>query len=348
MLFDASALAFRGRGVTLAGLEPIIDGRLAAVARRSVGEREVVWALAGDFAGATVRLQVAEEGGRLRLSLALAGVQPGRDVDALGVRFAVVTGAERYFRNGYQSWDGSYLTRPGDPPPDHNPSRSPLVGYAFTALLPEAGGANLVLGFTRCDRFQNRFRFSADPRAFTLDVETLWDRTAHDGRIEADPIVLYEADRLEEGFRAWSRLVAADSPLPPRTPERRLTGWCSWYNLYAAIDEAAILEHLAAARSFRDQRQVPLDIFLIDDGFTPEMGDWLDVKPQFPRGMKPLVADIAAAGFTPGLWIAPFMVGNRSKLFRAHPDWVVRDRATGEPIAHMTFYGEFRWHKRSE
>ena len=27
---------------------------------------------------------------------------------------------------------------------------------------------------------------------------------------------------------------------------------------------------------------------------------------------------------------------------------VVRDRATGEPIAHMKFYGEFRWHKRSE
>jgi alpha-galactosidase len=61
-----------------------------------------------------------------------------------------------------------------------------------------------------------------------------------------------------------------------------------------------------------------------------------------------LVADIAAAGFTPGLWIAPFMVGNRSRLFREHPDWVVRERATGEPLAHMKFYGEFRWHKRSE
>ena len=58
---------------------------------------------------------------------------------------------------------------------------------------------------------------------------------------------------------------------------------------------------------------MPLDIFQIDDGFTPEMGDWLDVKPQFPRGMAPLLADIAAAGFRPGLWIAPFLVGNRSR-----------------------------------
>jgi alpha-galactosidase len=78
------------------------------------------------------------------------------------------------------------------------------------------------------------------------------------------------------------------------------------------------------------------------------MGDWLDVKPQFPRGMAPLLAEVRAAGFTPGLWIAPFMVGNRSRLFREHPDWVVRDAATGGPLAQMTFYGEFRWHKRSE
>ena len=88
-------------------------------------------------------------------------------------------------------------------------------------------------------------------------------------------------------------------------------------------------------------------MFQIDDGFTPEMGDWLDVKPQFPDGMKPVLAEIAAAGFTPGLWIAPFMVGNRSRLYASHPDWVVQD-VVGGPLVQMEFYGEFRWHKRSE
>ena len=78
------------------------------------------------------------------------------------------------------------------------------------------------------------------------------------------------------------------------------------------------------------------------------MGDWLDVKPQFPRGMKPLLDDIRAAGFVPGLWIAPFMVGNRSRLYREHPDWVVRERATDAPLVRWKFYAEFRWHKRSE
>jgi alpha-galactosidase len=50
----------------------------------------------------------------------------------------------------------------------------------------------------------------------------------------------------------------------------------------------------------------------------------------------------------PGLWIAPFVVGNRSRLYQEHPDWVVQDRQTGGPLVQMRFYGEFRWHKRSE
>jgi hypothetical protein len=78
------------------------------------------------------------------------------------------------------------------------------------------------------------------------------------------------------------------------------------------------------------------------------MGDWLEFKPQFPTGIKPVLNAARDDGFTPGLWIAPFMVGNRSQLFAAHPDWVVRSRATGAPLAPMKFYGEFRWHKRSE
>jgi alpha-galactosidase len=42
------------------------------------------------------------------------------------------------------------------------------------------------------------------------------------------------------------------------------------------------------------------------------------------------------------------VVGNRSQLYQAHPDWVVRERADGSPLVQMRFYGEFRWHKRSE
>lgn len=337
---DIAALSFQARGVTLGGMAPLINGEVPSHGPPEITEGCIVWQLDQG----RIVLDI-ERGSQLRMLLRL---EDSRIVDSLGLRFASVTGVRRYLRNGYQSWDGSFFVAPGTPPGDGPPEKAPTLGFAMTALLPEDNTGAVVLGFTRHDRYQSRLRFGGDAGTITLDIETLIDRVAHVGNIAAEPLILFDGDAVEESLRTWSRAVADDSPLPPRIPTRRITGWCTWYNLYAAINEANIRDHLTAATAFRDARNVPLDIFLIDDGFTPEMGDWLDVKPQFPAGMKPLIADIAAAGFSPGLWIAPFMVGNRSKLFVEHPDWVVRDAVTGGPLIQMRFYGEFRWHKRSE
>jgi alpha-galactosidase len=344
MRFDPSGPAFGALGIRLAEISPLIDGEVPAHGPPEIAGDRIAWPL---DEGRAV-LEIVREGEALRLRFRCDGLAAGRSVDSLGLRFARGTGVRRYLRNGYQSWDGSFFVAPGTPAGDGPPGKAPTLGFAMTALLGEGNEGALLLGFTRHDRFQSRFRFGGSADCLSFDVETLWDRVAHHGRIDAEPLILFAGDEVEGSLRAWSDIVAAESPTPPRLPKRRITGWCSWYSLYATIDDPTLLEHLAAAAAFRDAHRVPLDIFQIDDGFTPEMGDWLDVKPQFPRGMKPLLADVEAAGFTPGLWIAPFMVGNRSRLFAEHPEWVVTSRETGEPLAQMKFYGEFRWHKRSE
>lgn len=344
MRFDPAALTFDGLGISLAHIEPLIDGAVPVHGPMQRQDQCFVWPLAQ---GRAV-LRIERVGHAYHLDLRLEGLTRNQPIDSVGLRFAHVKGVRRYLRNGYQSWDGSFFVAPGTPAGDGPPGKAPTLGFAMTALLPQDAEGALMAGFTRHDRFQNRFRFAGDPHCFAFDAETLWDRVPHDGTMAAEPFVLFAGQDVEAVLREWSRLVAAQSPLPPRLPPRRITGWCSWYNLYAAIDEGAIRDHLAGAVAFCSRHGVKLDVFQIDDGFTPEMGDWLDVKPQFPRGMKSLLADIAAAGFTPGLWIAPFMVGNRSRLFADHPDWVVRDAETGAPLAQMRFYGEFRWHKRSE
>jgi alpha-galactosidase len=339
---DVAALSFTSRGIRLGDIQPLIDGEVATRAPPEIGGKAVRWQLEQGVA-----ILEIERGQIVRLRFRVEGLPTDRAIDSLGLRFGRVDELRSYLRNGYQSWDGSFFVDPGTPSGDGPPAKAPTLGFALTALLPRAGDGAVVLGFSRHDRFQSRLRFGGTASAPTMDVETLWDRVPHAATVEAEPLVIFDDDEIEKALRLWSRITAEESPLPPRVPERRITGWCSWYNLYAAIDERSILEHLGAAAKFRDQRNVPLDVFQIDDGFTPEMGDWLDVKPQFPRGMKPLIADIATAGFTPGLWIAPFLVGNRSRLFTEHPDWVVQSTSSG-PLIHMKFYSEFRWHKRSE
>ncbi|HEX9075811.1 MAG TPA: glycoside hydrolase family 36 protein, partial [Anaerolineae bacterium] len=272
-------------------------------------------------------------------------------VDSFGIRFERIENLRAYLRNGYQSWDGSFYVEPEAMRDWEEYEARPETGFAMTQLLPRRGTGGLVAGFDRHDRFQHTFTFGTRTAPPSLMIQTLWDRKDRvslpaASRLESERLILFEHAEIEEGLREWARLVAAASPTPPRLGEP-ITGWCSWYNLYGYATEENILEHLHVQQVAR-REQVPLRFFQIDDGFTPEMGDWLEVKPSFPRGMRPLLDDIRAAGLTPGLWIAPFMVGNRSRLYREHPDWVVQDVETGEPFAERRFYGEFRWHKRSE
>lgn len=330
---------FARRGISLSDVEPLLDGVVPTCTLQSNYPAHLLWMLPN---GGSIELAIENSEGVTRLTVSAKGVEAP---SAIGLRFGKVTGARQYLRNGYHSWDGSFFADPGTVTTNEAAGKEPDIGFAMTALLPTNDEGAVMLGFDRHDRFQTRFRFGGNADAMTIDVETLLDAT---GALASETLLIFDEGQPEAALARWSDMVATASPTLPRIPEKRISGWCSWYNLYAAINEENILEHLGAAKAYRDAHDVPLDIFLIDDGFTPEMGDWLDVKPQFPRGMKPLIGDIADAGFTPGLWIAPFMVGNRSKLFAEHPDWVVRERDTGEPLAQMKFYGEFRWHKRSE
>jgi alpha-galactosidase len=123
--------------------------------------------------------------------------------------------------------------------------------------------------------------------------------------------------------------VAREHQLPPLTPlsgksEGLRLGWCSWYQFYQDISAEKMYRNLKAAREM--QPDLPLDLFQIDDGFQAQVGDWLEFSPEFPEGVAPLAREITAAGFTPGLWLAPYIVHSKAKLKRQHPDWLLRNR----------------------
>ncbi len=100
------------------------------------------------------------------------------------------------------------------------------------------------------------------------------------------------------------------------------TGWCSWYDFYLDVSADDIRQNLN--RMVDIQHDIPLDILQIDDGFESRVGDWYTFSKRFPDGVSPLAAEIKQAGFSPGLWLAPFIVHPRSRVAREHPDWILR------------------------
>lgn len=113
----------------------------------------------------------------------------------------------------------------------------------------------------------------------------------------------------------------------PIKEQSRVIGWTSWYNYYTNISEEIIMSNLKA---FRD-KEIPIEIFQIDDGYQRHVGDWLDIKDNFPNGMKYIADNIKDSGYKAGLWLAPFVCTKRSNIYKKHYNWVAKDKL-GNPI----------------
>ncbi len=102
-----------------------------------------------------------------------------------------------------------------------------------------------------------------------------------------------------------------------------VNGWCSWFYTLAEVSEDEVLRNTEFAA--RELRASGLEYIQIDDGYQRSLGDW-EGNERFPHGMQWLAERINAHGFKPGLWIAPYVISERSDVFRLHPEWLVRRR----------------------
>lgn len=132
---------------------------------------------------------------------------------------------------------------------------------------------------------------------------------------------------LKGSLGRWGQRFAASAGLPSGGLRGVPPVWCSWYQYYQDVSEEAVLANLTAM----DRRDIPVGVVQIDDGYAPAPGDWLEPTARFP-GLPRLIRRITGTGKTAGIWLAPALVGMDSALYAAHPDWVVRDLESGEPV----------------
>ncbi len=118
-----------------------------------------------------------------------------------------------------------------------------------------------------------------------------------------------------------------------------ISGWTSWYQHYTHITPDIVRRNL---REFK-RLNIPIQVFQLDDGWERAIGDWLEPDESFDGQMSQLAHEVTAAGYTPGLWIAPFLVEEESHIFQDHPEWCVADE-DGVPL--VLGYIPFHWKGR--
>ncbi len=224
------------------------------------------------------------------------------------------------YRHGWHSWSLACWLPLSDPLPaplarsiwpqiDHPDL---LADYPFTSsgvtALQAPDGKVLLLG---------ALGLEARLRA---DAETLRGAYTTPAPTEPEWFVAYGAEA--EVFAAYAELLAQRFGARGQGTPKRV--WCSWYSLYTDISEQILLEVLPGLSG------LPFDVFQVDDGWQASLGDW-EANAKFPSGMAALAGRIRAAGYLPGLWLAPLVVSPHSSLFRDHPEWLLRD-ARGELV----------------
>lgn len=98
-------------------------------------------------------------------------------------------------------------------------------------------------------------------------------------------------------------------------------GWGSWDYYALKFTDEDLIRNIQNARALYPGA----DLLQIDDGYSL-WGDWLDVCPEkFPNGIEAVVNRMKQEGIKTGLWMAPFLVEDNTKVLEEHPDWFIKN-----------------------
>ncbi len=193
----------------------------------------------------------------------------------------------------------------------------------WVGLVGRDAGTSLLLGA----------QGSETTRFFVaFDEQTAWAVWGHRGdgialepgaSITLDPLVIAAGSDPFALHTDYAAAVARRQP-PRALAGPPITGWATWYEFFEDVTEADVRANLDAATAMRASGEGDLEVIQIDDGWQQVWGDWT-ADAGFPSGMQGLATDIAAAGFVPGLWMAPMYVDRSTGTYLDNPDWWVRD-----------------------
>lgn len=105
----------------------------------------------------------------------------------------------------------------------------------------------------------------------------------------------------------------------PRTT-KKIVGYSSWYNYFDKFNEGILLENLRAVEKSY------FNLFTIDDGYESAVGDWKICNyDKFPNGLRSVVEKIHEKELLAGIWVAPFVAQEGSRVLEKYPNWFKKD-----------------------
>lgn len=233
-------------------------------------------------------------------------------------RVAVAPASARVYEHGWQSWSpsGVHPATSRSPRPLHDWQHT-MRFRPGTELLPEGfqGEGLLAVQPAEGDPVKVYATAPDSPHVASIRARLVGEEIV----VEADGPV---APTVEHATLGTALAAFGDDVGRHRgvTVAPAPSVWCTWYQYFLEVTQRDVernLEALAASA-------IPVDVVQVDDGWESEIGDWTTLSPRF-ESLEALARTIRGEGRRAGIWLAPFLVGERSETARRHPGWLVGD-----------------------
>jgi hypothetical protein len=301
-------------------------------------------AILADGSSVDLKCEIREERvGGFRMLHATIANESGRALRVEGIELARVpleSDRVEVFRQGFfmpSDPAGFHVLKSGEKAKEPGGWKRKSLGewdfssHSMVVVREADAESKTLLGCASFERFECRFVFHTDKSPLEMSIRyDLEGLTIADGEcVSLETLAVGEGADFNALLNAYADMTGKLNDA--RIAGKTVTGWIDW-QYYREDKSADDVRRTMDGLSKLREKGFPLEYVIIDGGWCDHASEWLESCGKFPGGMKLFADEVGKRGFKLGLWLAPYLTNVNTKVVAEHPEWLVMDEKSGEPL----------------
>ncbi|VGO13133.1 Alpha-galactosidase [Pontiella desulfatans] len=210
----------------------------------------------------------------------------------------------------------------------HGPVPAFILGFGKQPSETDGPCMIAALDWTGSSRFSYEIN-SAEILETSIGVNQPGQPVVDAGQRAASPVCVFSLSGKGKGPASRRLHDWARNYFLKNGTRLRLVDNNSWEGCGLKVSEGAIIEMM------EDSAELGIELYVLDDGWFGNgkearvntragLGDWEFNTKRFPCELDGVMKAADKLGIEFGIWFEPEMINENSRLFKKHPDWVMR------------------------
>ncbi len=328
--------------IRLTNCRPSINGQSIFVRNTFMGDspkgKRIIYEVDGGF----VMLDLRTHSNTISIGAEISGMKNAPLwFNPLGEGY--LTGANRFFKQGLGTMGQTGIfdiPRPETKKATQFPEESSWSydSYLTTGLIAPNGDTLSIGAYEQTDFIQRSSIFNRPRRKGLSDTRAGNEAVFFEAGFSTESIPLKdEFIKLPDlyiyyGNQPYGTMQNLAWSISEQSQARRDTDtnyfWTSFQDFHTSFSYKYLLDQLKIFDEIKPP--IPLQTVHVGPGYCIP-GDWLDTLDTWPRSMDDVARQIFQRRYRAGIYVAPFVAHEKSRVFRNHPHWILKD-LQGEPM----------------